>query len=210
MTDDPYKVLNVPPNATDAEIKKAYRSLARKYHPDNNPGDKYAEQKMKEINAAYDQIMHKTAAGAATGGSYQGGNPFGGFSGYNWQNSYSRYEAYESSDMQTVFNFINARRFSDALRVLNNMSERDARWYYYSAIANVGVGNIIMGQQYAQRAVELDPYNAEYRSLLSWIMGTSQTYSRARKVYSAPIINPIKLCVGFSLLQLLFRLLGFC
>lgn len=58
---DPYKVLGVPTTATDDEVKAAYRRLAKKYHPDANPGDKVAEQRMKEINAAYDQIMNKTS-----------------------------------------------------------------------------------------------------------------------------------------------------
>ncbi|MCX8030368.1 MAG: molecular chaperone DnaJ [Thermodesulfovibrionales bacterium] len=50
---DYYKILNVNKDATQEEIKKAYRKLARKYHPDLNPGDKAAEEKFKEINEAY-------------------------------------------------------------------------------------------------------------------------------------------------------------
>ena len=53
---DPYEVLGLSPGASDEEVKKAYRALAKKYHPDLNPGDKVAEEKMKEINAAYDRI----------------------------------------------------------------------------------------------------------------------------------------------------------
>ena len=58
MVNDPYKVLGVSPDASDEEIKKAYRRLAKKYHPDLHPGDPEAERRMNEINAAYDQIKN--------------------------------------------------------------------------------------------------------------------------------------------------------
>ena len=53
---DPYAVLGLSPGASDEEVKKAYRTLAKKYHPDRNPGDEEAARKMQEINAAYEQI----------------------------------------------------------------------------------------------------------------------------------------------------------
>ena len=56
MTQDPYKVLGVSPDASDEEIKRAYRRLAKQYHPDRNPGDAAAAKKMQQINAAYEQI----------------------------------------------------------------------------------------------------------------------------------------------------------
>ena len=82
---DPYKVLNVSPSASDEEVKKAYRDLARKYHPDNyhdNPLADLAQEKMKEINEAYEEIQNQRKRGAsgngygAYGGSY-GGNAAG-------------------------------------------------------------------------------------------------------------------------------------
>ena len=85
MIDDPYKVLGVSPDASDEEVKRAYRTLAKKYHPDRNPGDAAAAQKMREINAAYEQIKDPDKAqqpGAGGGyGGYGYGDPFGGFGG---------------------------------------------------------------------------------------------------------------------------------
>ena len=57
MPNDPFSVLGVTSSATEDEIKAAYRKLAKKYHPDLNPGDKAAEQKMREVNEAYTRAL---------------------------------------------------------------------------------------------------------------------------------------------------------
>ena len=82
---DYYEVLGVGKNASDDEIKKAYRKLAVKYHPDKNPGDKEAEAKFKEINEAHDVLSDKQKRArydqfghAGVGGAGAGGNPFSG------------------------------------------------------------------------------------------------------------------------------------
>ena len=64
MISDPYKVLGVSPDASDEEIKRAYRKLAKQYHPDLNPGDEVAAKKMQQINAAYDQIKNPEISAA--------------------------------------------------------------------------------------------------------------------------------------------------
>ena len=67
MIEDPYKVLGVSPDATQDEIKKAYRQMAKKYHPDLHPDDPRATEKMNEVNEAYDMLMkHSTVASNTT------------------------------------------------------------------------------------------------------------------------------------------------
>ena len=80
IIDDPYKVLGLSPDASDEDIKRAYRKLAKKYHPDLNPGDAEAAKKMQQVNAAYEQIKNPEKAQPNPGGyGYGGYDPFGGY-----------------------------------------------------------------------------------------------------------------------------------
>ena len=97
MIDDPYKVLGVSRDASDEEIKQAYRRLAKKYHPDLNPGDAEAAKKMQQVNAAYEQIKSPEKAQPNPGG-YGGYSGYGGY-GYNpfegtWQRTYQQNKSY--------------------------------------------------------------------------------------------------------------------
>ena len=181
---DPYKVLGVDPSASDEEIKKAYRNLSRKYHPDaniNNPNKAQAEEMFKKVQAAYDQIMkerqyggHGTAGsqygpGSSHYGGYSGG--FGGFGGFGAS------DREEEPRMQAARNFINSGHYQEACNVLNSIQERNARWYYYSAIANSGIGNQINALEYARKAVQMEPGNAEYRQLVSRLENNGRWYA---------------------------------
>ena len=181
---DPYQVLGVSRDASDDEVKKAYRNLSRKYHPDaniNNPNKAQAEEMFKKVQAAYDQIMkerqyggHGTAGsqygpGSSHYGGYSGG--FGGFGGFGAS------DREEEPRMQAVRNFINSGHYQEACNVLNSIQERNARWYYYSAIANSGIGNQINALEYARKAVQMEPGNAEYRQLVSRLENNGRWYA---------------------------------
>ena len=179
MIGDPYKVLGVSPDASDDEIKRAYRRLAKKYHPDVNPGDQEAARKMQEINAAYEQIKNPERA-HASGQSNQSG--YGGY-GYDsfggaWQQYQRQQYQQQSGDsyQQAAEQYIRFRRFSEALNALNNSTTRNARWYYLSALANDGLGNRATALEHIKRAVSMEPDNREYLHILTILEQGESTY----------------------------------
>lgn len=174
MTKNPYDVLGISPNASDDEIKKAYRDLTRKYHPDanvNNPLADLAEEKFKEVQEAYDVIMKERENGGYNSGGYN----YGGGAGSYQQSSYNA-GGQQDVEMQAVYNYINSRRFNDALNLLNRMPNRNAQWYYLSAAANAGMGNNVLAKDHAGQAVNMEPNNPQYRQLLNQLDWNSQRY----------------------------------
>lgn len=231
---DPYEVLGVSRDASDEEIKKAYRQLAKKYHPDVNPGDKTAEEKMKEVNAAYDAIKSGNADSygqpnygqQGQGGQSYGYGGFGGFGGqsgwntYTWDpfrgwQSYGRQQQSqdpeETAELRAARNYIAARHYAEALHVLNSIADRNARWYYYSAIANAGQGNRVLALEHARRACQMDPGNAEYETYLSELERGGRSYHQAGG-YSQSA-NPARWCMSMVLLNMCCNPMcrvGFC
>ena len=186
MIDDPYKVLGVSRDATDEEIKSAYRRLAKKYHPDLNPGDAEAAKKLQQVNAAYEQIKNPEKAAqsqrSGSSGGYGGGyyDPFGGYGPFG-----GGYRQYGGSSEQTgdqyqqaAYNYIRFGRYREANSALGNSSQRSARWYYLSALANNGLGNQVTALEHIRRAVSMDPNNAEYLDLLDRIEHGGDAYRR--------------------------------
>ncbi len=154
MISDPYSVLGVTRSASDREIKKAYRNLSRRYHPDSfakaSPAEaEAAAEKFKQIQEAYNQIVEERSGHTA-------GGPYGG---YGKSQSYSE----EDQHMMAAINYIRAGRYNEAINVLNGISNRSARWYYCSSVANMGLGNNVAAQDYARKAVEMEPDNMEFR-----------------------------------------------
>ena len=154
MIDDPYKVLGVSRDASDEEIKQAYRRLAKKYHPDLNPGDQEAARKMQEVNAAYEQIKNpeKFQQQSAGQGQSYGYDPFG-FGGYQRTYQQQQQQAQGDQYQQAAYRYIRYGSYREALNVLQNSSTRDARWYYLSALANDGLGNQVTALEHIKRAV---------------------------------------------------------
>ena len=178
--DDPYKVLGLERGASDEEVKRAYRRLAKKYHPDLNPGDAEAAKKMQEVNAAYEQIKNPDRAGPSqqqSGGGYY--DPLGGydpFGGYRQQQRRST----DTGDQyqQAAYQYIRFGRYQEALNALNNSANRDAQWYYLSALANRGLGNQVTALEHIRKAVSMDPDNLDYQDLLNQIEHGGSTYRR--------------------------------
>lgn len=177
MIDDPYKVLGLTPDASDEDVKRAYRRLAKKYHPDLNPGDQEAARRMQEVNAAYEQIKNPEKF------RQQQSNPYGSYGGY--YDPFGGYRQQQSQSSQTgdqyqqaAYQYIRFGRYQEALNTLQNASERNARWYYLSALANDGLGNQVTALEHIRRAVSMEPDNPEYLRVLEEIEYGGAAYRR--------------------------------
>lgn len=204
---DPYQVLGVSRGASDEEIKKAYRALSRKYHPDaniNNPNREQAEEKFKEVQQAYDQIMKEKQQGG--GYSYGYGQAAGANRGYSYGGNRSYYQNQsDSPKMQAAANYIANHHFAEAINVLNGIpfGERKARWYYFSAIANQGAGNNIIAMDHAKRAVEMEPSNMEYRQFLQHLQYGGTWYTNMGSEYDRPYSSAGNWCLSMLFLNML-------
>ena len=157
---NPYEVLGVSSTATDAEIKSAYRELAKKYHPDNyadTPLADVAEQKMKEINEAYDTICDMRRGKSSS---------FNTSSSYS--NSYSS-QGYTHTNFPDVRRMIQEGRLDDAMQILNgvNSSSRNAEWYFLMGMVFSRKGWSEQAYSYFQTACRMESNNQEFMSALN-------------------------------------------
>ncbi len=152
---DPYKVLGVSPSATDEEVKKAYRKLAKKYHPDNfsnSPLRAQAEEKMKQINEAYDTVQKMRAGGSSSQSS--------GYSGYRTNTSSGTGIYYQ------VRTCINAGQYTQAEMLLNSIpsDQRKGEWYFLKGCVLYSRGWYYEAENSFATACAMDPQNDEYRA----------------------------------------------
>jgi len=164
---NPYEVLGINEGASEVEIKKAYRELVKKYHPDqyrDNPLSKLAEEKLREVNEAYDYIMK---------------NRFTGSQHEAWENSDSRSSggSYDGDGLYAqVKSNIDSGNISAAEDMLNHSPIKDAAWYYLKGLICMRKGWYDEAQGHLQMAVNMDPGNFEYRSALNRMASTNSAF----------------------------------
>jgi molecular chaperone DnaJ len=222
MIDDPHAVLGVSKNATQDEIKKAYRQCAKKYHPDLHPNDPEAARKMNEINEAYDMLMNPEKYTARrteqqqynnNSGNYTGG--WGGFYDVDFDDIFGfgfgsgsvyrpQVRPGDSITVQKAINAINTGRYQDAVNLLMTVASvsRNARWYYLSALANSSLGNTILATEYITKAVQAEPGNQVYRHLYQQFRSAGKTYEKNAKGFNMYASDMQKICFGLCMAQL--------
>ena len=180
MMNDPYKILGVAPTASDEEVKKAYRELARKYHPDKYAGTDLADlasEKMKEINAAYEEIQ-AIRSGKQTQSGYGGAysNPYANAYGQSYYQGYSQSysEGYgrssagpdaHSEEYDQVRSLINRGALDEAEDILAGIEQGDrgAEWSFLMGCIASRRRYYADALRYFDAACEADPYNHVYR-----------------------------------------------
>ena len=182
---DPYKVLGVPPTASDDEVKDAYRKLARKYHPDkytDSDMKSLAEEKMKQINSAYEEIQKIRSGG--------GGNTYGGYYGNNSYGGNSSYGGYYNTGTQNSGTNSNSGRYASIRRNINSgniqMAEaelnaidpgdRAAEWNFLMGCVMIKKGYFVDAQRLIDNACNMDPSNQEYRAARDRLRMQAQGY----------------------------------
>jgi molecular chaperone DnaJ len=225
MNQDPYQVLGLSPDATEEEVAKAYRKLAKVYHPDVNHGSPEAAKKMSEINAAYDLVKSGKAShgydssgeggqGDGPSASSEASDPFGfnpfeaffGGAGYGDGafDSFGR-GGYGQSLFAAVRNYLGMGNYAAALKALNSIADKNAEWYYLSALANSGCGNADLALQHAKTAVQMESDNLEYRRVLSQMQNGGRVYQQQSRSYR-PTFSLSKILLGLFFFDLIFRI----
>ena len=180
---NPYKVLGVNEGATNEEIRAAYLSLVKKYHPDKytDPDMKQlANEKLKEINEAYDQLTKNPGKTAAYGAGGHGGS----------------YSGPEADRFVRARSLINAGNLDGAKTILDSIQTRNAEWYYLYGIIYLRQGWYDKAREFLGRAYRTEPGNAEYAQAYNTLRYTGNPYSRPRQSTSYGNCSACDICSG--------------
>ena len=210
---DPYEVLGVSRNASEDEINKAYRKLAKQYHPDLNPGDQSAAERMSEINAAYDAIksgeadlyhQRQQAQQSYQSNPYsQTGFSYDPFNFYDFTGFAQRQQNY--SELDRIRMILSSGQYRQAYEALQRVAVKDAEWYFLSAYTNYYLGNRVTALEHAEKACIYDPGNAEYQTLLNTIRSGRKAYRQRSYSYTGP---RSRYYLSYFILQLLCCIFG--
>ncbi len=188
---DPYKILNVPYDASEEQVKEAYRQLARKYHPDNyadSPLSDLANEKMQEINAAYDAIMEKL--------KNKKQEPFHGTSSYSGSQG-------QNGQFADIRRLLQQNRLAEAEELLDGtpMTSRDAEWYFLKGNIYFQRGWLDDAMNHFSTACRLNPNNPEYRAAMNRMAwqrqgGNGSPYGRYRTGGGIGGMSPCDCCTN--------------
>ena len=158
---NPYEILGVSPTATDDEVKQAWRALARKYHPDKYRDSDLADlasEKMKDINAAYEEIQNIRKNGGAQAGAGSNGGYNYNYAGNNSSSSNPKY-----NNIRRLINTGNVAAAENELMSFHE-GDRTAEWNFLYGCVLVKKGQFVDAQRYFDIACSMNPYNNEYRT----------------------------------------------
>jgi molecular chaperone DnaJ len=163
---NPYEILGVKEGASKEEIKAAYKAQVKKYHPDkhqDNPLYELAEEKLQEINEAYDYLMKNESGAPRSAGSYaQGGD-----------------RGKSSPEFKEARSAIDRGDLARAQDILSRSALRNGEWYFLNAMLNLRRGWYDDAVTSLQTAISMDPSNFEYRNAMNSIMSQTGGYRNA-------------------------------
>lgn len=195
----PYEILGINRDASDDEVKKAYRTLSKKYHPDANIGSphqaEYTEM-FKQVQNAYEEIMSERR------GEFQRQSYANQTNGaYDYGSFHQQYQyADDTAAFQDAAAYIQARRYQEAKDILADVKIRNDVWFYYAAICEHGLGNSIQAREFAEAAAQMNPYNIQYQILLQQLTRGTHAYSTMRHSYGTAV-SPMQCCYTYLIIQ---------
>ena len=192
---DPYSILGISRTASDEEVKKAYRELARKYHPDNyvnNPLADLAQEKMKQINEAYDRITKERANGGSATQSQ------------SWQGSWNA-GSHSSGPYADARSAINAGDLNRAEMILGSITQRGAEWHFLMGSLAYRRGWMDEARRHFTTAIQMEPANPEYRQAYNYMQTASARPFTTRSVQTG---DPCNTCGNLLVLDCCCELMG--